>query len=97
VSETMALPFVAGCQTSIDAAVSMESSAPTLREKVLEFIRHMDAHGATDEEMQEALELNPSTQRPRRRELVQRGLVEPSSRKRPTRSGRSATVWIRVG
>jgi len=81
----------------MDAAASMEERAPTLREKVLEFIRYMDAHGATDEEMQVALDLNPSTQRPRRRELVQAGLVEPSVRKRKTSSGRGAIVWIRVG
>jgi DNA-binding IclR family transcriptional regulator len=48
--------------------------------------------GLTDEEMQRQLEMNPSTQRPRRIELARRGLVVDAGTRR-TASGRMATVW----
>jgi len=51
------------------------------------------AVGATDEEIQTWLGMNPSTQRPRRVELVKKGLVVDSGKTRQTRSGRKATVW----
>jgi hypothetical protein len=50
--------------------------------------------GATDEEIQHELQMNPSTQRPRRIELVEAKLVLDSTMKRPTSSGRQAVVWI---
>jgi predicted ArsR family transcriptional regulator len=78
--------------TSISAAVQIESSAATLRGDILRAIRGSD--GMTDEELQDFLEMNPSTQRPRRIELVEKGLVRDSSRKRKTRSGRTAVVWV---
>ena len=37
--------------------------------------------------------MNPSTQRPRRVELVRANLVFATTEKRKTKSGRSATVW----
>jgi hypothetical protein len=37
--------------------------------------------------------MNPSTQRPRRVELVEGGWVEDSGERRPTRSGMDAVVW----
>lgn len=52
--------------------------------------------GATDEEIQRTLDMNPSTQRPRRVELVDAGLIEDSGRTAPTRSGRPAVVWVAV-
>lgn len=55
---------------------------------------NMLCDGCTDEEMQLALKMNPSTQRPRRGELVGMGLVKDSGRTRRTRSGRRATVWV---
>lgn len=56
---------------------------------------YLAAHpeGATDEEMQFGIDMNPSTQRPRRIELVAAGQVVDSGLKRETRSGREATVW----
>ncbi|NBW23185.1 MAG: hypothetical protein EBR82_86100, partial [Caulobacteraceae bacterium] len=48
--------------------------------------------GLTDEEMQTRLGMNPSTQRPRRIELVRRGLVVECGTRR-TASGRMAVVW----
>jgi hypothetical protein len=60
---------------------------------VLDLLRDVLPHGLTDEQMQTYLGMNPSTQRPRRIELVRSGLVVDSGFKRPTRSGRDATVW----
>ncbi len=65
---------------------------------VLDFLKMRDrvtitSPGATDEEMQLGIPMNPSTQRPRRIELVEAGLVEDSGERRKTRGGRSAIVW----
>jgi transcription initiation factor IIE alpha subunit len=75
------------------AADSLDSeSLNSLQRSVLAFLRERGAHGATDEEIAAGLEMNPSTQRPRRIELVRRGLVvEAGTRK--TKSGRFATAW----
>jgi hypothetical protein len=44
--------------------------------------------------LQEITRLEPNTERPRRRELVQQGLVEDSGLRRPLKSGKSGTVWV---
>ena len=80
--------------TSVAAAEQVEPHAGTLRARVLEEIRRHGADGATDENVQDALWINPSTERPRRIECVEAGLVIDSGRTRPTRSGRAAAVWI---
>jgi hypothetical protein len=90
----MTLPFVKGSETSEAAAKSMKSKAATDREKVFAFLVSMGDHGATDEELQESIPMNPSSERPRRVELVKQGHVGDSGKRRPTTSGRSATVWI---
>jgi hypothetical protein len=81
-------------ETSKDAARDIESSASTLRAKVYQFLSASGGYGATDEELQIALEMNPSTQRPRRVELVEKGLVRDSGKVRKTRSNRNAVVWV---
>ena len=52
------------------------------------------ASGSTDEEMQFALSVPGNSQRPRRVELVRKGIVRDSGQTRPTRAGGKATVWI---
>lgn len=81
-----------GSRTSREAAERVD--AATLRERVFRHIAYREAWGMTDEECQDALAMNPSTQRPRRVELVRAGRVVDSGRTRPTRSGRQAVVWI---
>lgn len=83
------------CETSVAAAEAMTRPAAKLRQALLEFIRKSFI-GSTDEEAQLCLGMNPSTQRPRRVELVTMGLVRDSGRTRPTRSGRKAIVWEAV-
>ena len=80
--------------TSRDAAAKIEPNAKTLRAAVLQFLRGTDSYGATDEEIQRALDMNPSTERPRRIELVDAGLVRDSGSTRSTCSGRRAVVWV---
>ena len=80
--------------TSRAAAAAIEPRAGTHRWAVLRLIRRYRTLGVTDEQMQDWLPMNPSTQRPRRIELVAAGLVADSGRTRPTRSGRQAVVWV---
>lgn len=87
-------PSVKGSDTSKAAAHKIKPSVGVLRAKVLAYIE--DGGGATDEEAQKGLGMNPSTQRPRRIELVERGAVKDSGLRRPTISGRPAAVWVAV-
>ena len=85
-------PAVSGSATSAMAADSLgPATLNAMQRRVLQLLRE-NPHGLTDEEQQAALAMNPSTQRPRRVELVRRGfVVEDGSRK--TSSGRMAAVW----
>lgn len=78
--------------TQRQAAVAAYPNTGTARRRVLDFIAH--SAGATDEQIQEGLRMNPSTQRPRRVELVEGGWIEDSGRTRRTRSGTAAAVWV---
>lgn len=81
--------------TSKEAARKAEGRTPTQRQRVLVCLR-MQPAGLTDEEMQDLLQMNPSAQRPRRVELLDAKLVRDSGRRRKTKSGRWATVWVAV-
>lgn len=86
-------PSQAHSETSKEAASKIEIAAGTLRAQVFKHLSGEEG-GATDDEMQVSLAMNPSTQRPRRRELQLKGLVVDSGKKRKTRSNRQAVVWI---
>ncbi len=87
------LPYQQHSATSREAARSMEHDARTLRQQVLDYIRDQGIYGATDEEVQDALGMNPSTQRPMRVELMKMGRIAINGT-RKTKSGRLASVWI---
>lgn len=87
-------PFVAGSATSEAAAEAISPDAPTLRRLVLDALREAGERGMTDQEIQRRLDMDPSTERPRRGELVKAGLVVDSGRQRKTTSDRNAVVWI---
>ena len=79
-------------RTSMAAADAIHASLNALQRSVVSFLRTRGDHGATDEEIATGLAMNPSTARPRRIELVRRGLVvEAGTRK--AASGRYATAW----
>lgn len=81
-----------GTDTSRAAAKSIEPHLGNLQARVLNYLKQCGA-GATDEQMQIALDMNASTQRPRRIELARKGLIRKSEEKRKTTSGRLAQVW----
>lgn len=85
-------PYQRHSEPSKAAARAIRPSAGTLRERVLGYLMTC-LDGATDEQIQLALGMNPSTQRPRRIELLRAGSIKDSGRKRKTTSGRAATVW----
>lgn len=82
-------PYQPASTTSISAAASMVGKTQTLRDRVLAELR---ARPLTDEGISVALNLNPSTARPRRIELVKMGLVYQVGT-RVTFSGRNAALW----
>lgn len=86
-------PYVRGSATSAAAAASLTAETMNaLQRRVLDFIASRGEEGATDEECQRELGMNPSTQRPRRGELANAGLIVESGT-RLTSSRRRATVW----
>ncbi len=86
------LPFQRHSPTSEAAAESAEPNAGTQRRRVFDALMDHPL-GLTDEQQQNLLAMNPSTQRPRRIELVNAGRVFDSGETRLTRSGRKAVVW----
>lgn len=93
-------PHVAGSATSKAAGESVDCLS--MRQKVWRIIVYQSScstaygkrYGATDDEIEQQLNLRHQTVSPRRRELVLLGKVVDSGRTRPTRSGRRATVWV---
>ena len=85
-------PHQSHSPTSKASAAEIVSSTATLRQKVYDYLKSCPG-GATDREMQDALEMDGSTQRPRRVRLVELKQVRDSGRTSKTASGRSAVVW----
>lgn len=80
--------------TSIGAAAAIRPEARNLKARVYECVAKAGVHGMTDQEMQRSLSMDPSTQRPRRIDLVHEGKVLDSGKRRDTSSGRKAVVWV---
>jgi hypothetical protein len=82
--------------TSIEAAGRQAASGKALtdEERVLDLIRSRGDRGATDDEIEAALNLRHQTASARRRGLVIGNLVIDSGRRRQTRSGYDATIWV---
>ena len=76
---------------SVEAA---KRAAPRASGDRLRILRALADHGCmTDEAIQVTLDMNPSTERPRRGELVDDGCVRDSGRMGRTRSGCRAVLW----
>jgi hypothetical protein len=65
-----------------------------LQTSVYETLRMMRTFGATVDELEKKLNLSHQTCSPRVLELRQKGLVVDSGKRRLTRSGRRARVWV---
>jgi hypothetical protein len=87
-------PFVAGSDTSEEAAFLIGPKAATLRADVLRHLDYCGQYGATDEEVQVALQMAGNTVRPRRIELETAGLVVRTATTRVTQAGRRAHVYV---
>ena len=90
------LPFQQHSDTSRAAAEAFQPRAETELWRVWSLFktRHEAGQGGlTDEEVQAHLEMGSSTERPRRIDLVRRGILRDSTARRPTSSGRAAVVW----
>lgn len=79
-------------ETSMAAAKQIKSHIGPLHTRILAYLAARP-EGATDIEMQQELKIDPSTQRPRRIELVAMGKVVEYGTTRLTPSKRAATVW----
>lgn len=86
--------FIKHSPESRAAAVAVIPVAGTKRHAVLQFIAAQGLNGATDDEIQVGLGMNPSTERPRRIELYEGRFIAKLRKTRPTRGGKKAVVWI---
>lgn len=86
------LPFQSHSDTSLQAAIDYAAKAPNARQRVHSLLERV-SEGLTDEEIQGYLNMSANTERPRRIELYQEGLVIDSGVRRSTRSGADAVVW----
>lgn len=85
------LPHQRHSSASLRAAEQAKGWSPSCRVRVLAYLLSTGGRGATDREIQGALEMRGSTQRPRRVELVEMGLARATGE---TRDG--STVWCPV-
>lgn len=76
--------------TSRAAAEAIKLSVTLIQAAVLTTIEKAPA---TDDELCRRLDMQGNTLRPRRVELVKKGLIKDSGEKRKTSSGRKAVVW----
>lgn len=93
------LPFQPHSDESKEAAKLHEPKAGTERHRVWSLLRSLSkGHaGLTDDDIQDALMMDASTERPRRVELVKLGLVEKNpDQTGVTKRGRKAALWRAV-
>lgn len=81
-----------GTPTSAAAAQSIKLAASTQRWCIMDLLKS-SPEGLTDEEIQDLSGMSPSSERPRRGELVDMGKVRDTGRTKPTKSGRMAILW----
>ncbi len=80
--------------TSRSTSSRAKADPHSLSDRLLRFIQERGTRGATDAEIQDALELDGNSEQPCRVDLEKRGYIFDSGRTRKTQSGRSATIWV---
>jgi predicted ArsR family transcriptional regulator len=93
--ETTALHRANDPDTSVAAAKSLQSVA-RLEELVLRFVRACGKHGATTEEISDAMHLPRVTVSPRMKPLEKKGFVKATEERRKGLSGRPSIVWVAI-
>lgn len=88
------VPFVRGSTTSLKAADSMREKAPSDQQRVYDYIVGTGERGATDDEIEVALELIHQNASARRRALELKGDIRKTIRSRRTRHNRWAAVYV---
>ncbi len=83
-----------GTPTSDLAAESMRPTVQSIRAEVLDTIHQGKSWGQTCDEIETMIDLPHQTVSARIWELRKAGLVVDSGRRRTTRSGRGAIVWV---
>lgn len=76
------------------ARAAIRPIALSLRARLLYYLVLQGDNGATLEEAELDLGMAGNTLRPRRVELADKGYVEDSGRRRLTKAGRQAVVWV---
>ncbi len=89
-------PSIRSSSTSRHAAARIAGISSKLGGRILDVLRDAGCLGLTDQELQELLCMTGDSERPRRVELVEEGLVVDSGSRRRTPGGRLAVVWIAV-
>lgn len=89
-----ALPHHGPEPTSVEAAIAILPVSGKLRRMVYEYLLTCGPNGATDDEIQVAINMPSHTQCLRRLELVGKGKVFKTPMVRKTRAGRNAIVWV---
>lgn len=93
-TEKESVPFVRGSETSEEAADSVRPLVGQMKIQVYEFIASRGPDGATCDETEEALEMRHQTCSARFRDLRLENRIVQAGKKRLTRSGRKAEVYI---
>ena len=86
--------FKTGTWTSEEAYQLSKSNRAILELKVFAYLFAVGEQGATDEEIQLALEINGNSQRPARVKLRKDRSIKDSGKWRHTKSKRRAIVWV---
>lgn len=88
------VPYARASETSKEAAQGMRKLAPSYEEQVLDFIRAQGLWGATADECLVALGLTHQNGSARVSVLAKKGQIVRTDRKRVTRAGRKAFVYV---
>jgi len=72
----------------------LKSECLPVIDQLLYVISFWGRHGATDDELEEWLDVPHQTLSARRRDAVLAGLIKDSGEKRKTRTGTPARVWV---
>lgn len=86
-----------GAPTSRAAAASVSRRVARDKDRIIGSLATSGAHGATCDELEDALNLPHQTTSARVRDLAKRRVILNSGRTRATRYGRKAIVWTLRG